>query len=236
MTRLFSISLSVCAAAVTLVSVAVAAPVNGDFETANFTGWKLDIPQGNSERRHRKLPAGTANIVSAWGSSHQPVSGSYFAALGTQSDADFSGHRSYDISLSQRFTLDSGDTLLGWSFFYNGDYDPQDTAWVKVFDAGGNLLATPWLESSGGLRRSDPNSTPYRTATPWTQWQWEAPSAGNYTLFLGVTTSGDNNGASFGFFEDICLHAAALPVPEPSALALTILGVTALGARRRKMN
>lgn len=230
------ISLCLAAAVLGWPPSARAGLLNGDFEAGSFAGWKLEIPQGISERASARMPAGSANILEFWGrgklGERTPRSGIHFAALATQDHADFEGHRTYNISLSQKLTLASGSLLSGWSCFYNGDLDPQDLAWVRIFNSAGTLVATPWSESSGGLRTSDPNLTPYRTTSSWTFWQWEAPSAGNYSLSLGISTSGDNNGASFGFFEDICLQTTANPVPEPTALSL--LGIAALCWGRRR--
>jgi hypothetical protein len=234
MKRIPFISLCLGVAILGITPAASAALLNGDFEAGSFAGWKLEIPQGLSERKSRRAPAGSASILDLWGNDtsweRAPRSGSHFAALATQDHADFEGHRSYNISLNQKVTLEPGNLLSGWSCFYNGDLDPQDSAWVRIFDASGNQVATPWLESSGGLRSCDPNLTPYRTTSPWTQWQWEAPAAGSYTLSVGITTSGDNNGASFGFFEDICLRASVHPVPEPSTF--TLVGIAALSFNR----
>lgn len=218
------------------IPAALAGLVNGDFESGSFAGWRLEIPQGVSEHSSTRMPAGTARIFGAWSDGtpweRMPLSGHRFAGLGTQDHAEFEGHRSYTLSLSQKLTLEPGNQLTGWACFYNGDLDPQDLAWVRVLDSAGTLVATPWSESSGGLRTCDPNFTPYRTTSPWTFWHWEAASAGNYTLSLGITTSGDNNGASFGFFEDICLKALANPVPEPGSLSF--LGMAALLALRKR--
>jgi hypothetical protein len=205
-------------------------PVNSSFESGDFSGWQLTMPHGVSQHQPRNRPAGTAQVAPVWGQQfslrppRSPVDGSYLAILGTAEDAFFSGQRTYNLSLSQSLWLNAGDTVSGWSSFYNGDCAPQDSAWVDILDVNGIELASPWREYSGGMSLSDPNTTPYHTATPWTEWHWQAPAAGKYTLSLGMTTSGDDNAASFGFFDNLCVQATTNPVPEPSSVSLVLIG------------
>lgn len=220
-------------------SPAASVPVNGSFESSSFSGWQLDIASGQSYSQRGYRPAGTANVVSSWGQqvglnpTRTAIDGNKFAVLGTQAGGNFTGHRAYNISLQQELSLTAGTRLSGWSFFFNGDNAAQDSAWVKILDETGALIATPWLEKSGCVPASDFNSTPYRSATPWTPWFWQAPESGSYTLSFGVTTADDNNYASYGFFDGLLVSPAALPVPEPSALALVTLGAAGLLRQRR---
>lgn len=222
-----------------LCAAVQAAPVNGSFDGADFSGWQLDIPTGVSQSHPRYRPAGGAQVVASWGQQislppHRTASsGRYFAALNTADNACFIGHRTYHLTLNQSLWLDAGDVISGWASFYNGDIFAQDSAWVRILDAHGLEIASPWRETSGAMSGSDPNSTPYRTLTPWTRWEWQSPADGNYIVSLGMTTSGDDNAASFGFFEDLCVHAAANPVPEPTSLSLILLGAMALAARHK---
>ncbi len=212
--------------------------VNGSFESGNFRGWTLNNPRGLSVFQPRHRAAGIADVVSSWGRQvglspvRHAMDGRFFAALGSLADDDFVGNGNYNITLKQTLALGAGDTVSGWSFFYNGDYEPQDCAWVRIFAPSGQEVANPWHEWSGGLIAGESSSTPHRSATPWTQWQWETPADGLYTVTLGMSTRGDDNCASYGFFDDICVQASCPVVPEPSTLALWATGALLLAGRR----
>jgi hypothetical protein len=213
--------------------------MNGSFESAVFDGWRLEMARGYSSSQQRYRAAGAATIVSTWESNfgmsplQSAVGGSKFAMLNTLANGNFMGNRTYQISLNQKISLTPGETLTGWSSFFNGDFEAQDSAWVKILDAEGNLVATPWQENSGCVPEMHLNSTAYHNTTLWTPWSWQAATSGAYTLSLGMTTRGDNNYASYGFFDDILIVPASLPVPEPTALSLVAIGAAAAAARRR---
>ena len=233
----------ICLCSLLAVSVFAASAraqfANGGFETGNFSSWKLELPRVASPYRLGKIPVGTAQVISSSSQLVFPTfdrtatGGNFFAALHTLDRGSFPGHRNFSLTLSQQLSLDEHDTVSGWaSFFFNGDYEPQDCAWVKIFDPTGHEVANPWREGSGLLNGGDSNSAPYLSATPWTHWQWEAPAAGLYTVSLGVTASGNTNFASYGFFDDICVQTSNPVVPEPSALALWATGALLLTGRR----
>ena len=218
----------------------LATMLNLGFESGDFQNWRLNIPRGNSEMSSRSQPAGTAQTVSSW--IQQPglsqlraaVEGNTFAALGTLADGRFTGNRTYNITLSRTIHLRAGETISGSAFFYNGDTIAQDSAWVKILDEEGCAIAQPWFEVSG----RSPTSTNYHAPSPWTSWSWQAPTESTFSLILGMTTGGDNNMPSYGFFDDICVKAATSsisPVPEPSSLSLLALGAAGLAALRRKI-
>lgn len=221
-------------------TLAISAPANGNFESGAFDGWSLGISLGGPAYQPRNRAAGTASLMASWpqqpgqNADYAPVNGNKFATLGTLDGGNFTGNRTYNICLSQQLFLNQGDTVSGWSSFFNGDYEAQDSAWVKFQDCDGALLATPWLEHSGSRPACDFNSTPYQSATPWTQWSWQVPESGAYTLSLGMTTSGDNNYASYGFFDHIFVVPLHTPVPEPSTATLVAMGAAWMARLRRK--
>lgn len=218
---------------------ASAAPINGSFESAVFDGWRLEIARGSSSSNQRNRAAGSATVASSWESDSNPsalrsaIAGSKFAILATLANGNFMGNRTYHISLTQTLILSPGETVTGWASFFNGDFEAQDSAWVKILDDDGNLVATPWSENSGCAPEIHHNQTSFQNATPWTQWYWQSPSSGAYTLSLGMTAHGDNNYASYGFFDDVLVVPATLPVPEPSSLSLFALGAAALAIKQR---
>ncbi len=243
MKNLLPILLVVCVAGFGLPAFVNAATTNAGFESGSFNGWRLNIPRGTSETSPQSRPAGTGQVISSWvqptGMSQlrSAIEGNYFAALGSLADGRFTGNRTYNITLSRTIHLLAGETISGSAFFYNGDTIAQDSAWVKILDEEGRAIAQPWFEISGSLHSLATNSTSYRTASPWTSWSWQAPTESDFSLVLGMTTGGDNNMPSYGFFDDIRVKVATStinPVPEPSSLSLLALGAAGLAALHRK--
>ena len=93
-------------------------------------------------------------------------------------------------------------------------------------------MANPWRDCSGLFNGCDINSAPLLRRHPLAALAWEARADGPYTVRLGVTTSGNNNFASCGFFGDICVQASSPVVPEPSARALWTTGALLTASRR----
>lgn len=206
-----------------------AAITNGSFETGDFTGWTVSNPLGLSSIGVF-LPAGEASVgTGVLGLT--PFEGSYVAAIGTGDSFFVDGQGTFDIVATQTFDLGAGSTLSGWSRFYNGDFEPQDTAWVRIYDSGGAILATLWTQSSGGLDPGDPNTVPYHSSTNWTEWSWSALTGGTYTLALGATTFGDDRLSSIGLHDGI--HVTETSVPEPATLSLLAIGLVLVLVRPR---
>jgi hypothetical protein len=196
-----------------------AAIYNGSFESGDLSGWSLTIALANDvsyppNPPPPQIPAGSASVLSS--GPRSPIQGSYFL------DLQAGGQRLpgapynpfpqiYDSYVSVSLPLNSGDTVSGWSFFSNGDLYAQDSAWARVFDNSDVQLSELWFEVSG-----DNPYAPGRINTPWTFWQWSAPSDGTYVLKLGVTTMGDGTFPSDGFFDDI----EVTTVPEPQTATL----------------
>ena len=210
--------------------------VNGGFESDDLIGWTVSIPLGETEFPTTFdpvppapwfRPTGTVGVESSGflAVPTQPPEGEHFLAVGT-GNAKFDG-ATHNITASQTVELKDGDILSGWSSFYNGDYAPQDSAWVKVLDTTGMELDTVWHEVSGLHPIS---SVDYLSAAPWTRWQWIAPAAGTYVLTLGATTFGDNRFSSYGLHDAI--EVANVPETSPTWLfAFTVIGVVLLGRK-----
>lgn len=235
MKTLLAIGMSAWAGLFGLTCTSNAVVFNGSFESWNLIGWTVDMPHGISANAPFDRTAGGARTVTSWGEDHglatprMPQDGNRFAQLRTRANADFVGDDTYNLSLTQTVHMNQGDTLSGWSFFYNGDLQPQDSAWVRIADELGNDIATPWLEGSGSLTLS---SVAPLSATDWTRWEWTSPGSAVYTIRLGMTTRGNNNGGSYAFFDGMNLEAAN-SVPEPSAAVLGLLGAFCLTYLRR---
>lgn len=153
-----------------------------------------------------------------------PQNGHRFLRMNTRANANFLGNETYNSFVSQTLTLNQGEVLSGGALFYTRDSEPLDSAWVRILDENGGLIGTPWLETSGTLSSLAPSD--------WTLWQWAAPTTGTYSLQLGMTTSGANNNASYGFFDGIAVNA--VPVPEPTVMTLGIFGGLALLTLRNR--
>jgi hypothetical protein len=223
------VSLGVGLALLATPEVLCAAVRNGSFESWTLRGWDFQSDTGTSPTEPFTRNAGVARTMNALGSfsGFSPeiaaADGGRFLALNTRANANFLGNDTYHFSVSQTFTLNPGEALSGLAAFYNGDSQANDSAWVRVLDSEGHLVASLWEATSGPAL----NLLALTPAPPtWTPWQWATSTPGSFTLQLGMTTSGANNEASYGFFDGITI--AAQPIPEPSAMALGILGSFAL--------
>jgi hypothetical protein len=231
-----SLCLGLGIAVIAMPGVARAGVFNGSFESWDLLGWSLHSDTGTIATEPFQRAAGAARTVGSWGEDlglnpvMMPQTGYRFLRMNTRGAANFPGNDTYDTYVSQTFTLNQGEILSGWSLFYDGDSEPLDSAWVRILDQDGGLIGAPWLETSGssaGVLAIAP------APSEWTLWQWAAPLSGNYTLQLGMTTSGANNAASFGFFDGIAVQATA--VPEPTVMSLAVLSGLALLTLRHRV-
>jgi hypothetical protein len=207
---------------------------NRGFETGDLSGWMDRMDQGFLGFPRGGRPPGAYPIVPGMVVTNFPLegldpilphAGNYFLAFeigGQGLLVDTS--QSYTSAVSATVFFNPGDTLSGWASFADGDYVQQDSAWVKVFDDTGALVATPFQAVSG----NNPDLTP-RIVTPWTMWQWEAPASGLYTLQLGAATVGDNLDPSEAFFDDLDITR----VPEPGTIVLALLSFALLRRKAR---
>lgn len=229
------ISVGVGLALLAVAGSARANLANGSFESWDLLGWTFQTDTGTSATAPLTRQAGLARTMNSWGDAfgvspaRTAADGHRFLALNTRANAGFLGNDTYNFSVSQSFTLNPGELLSGQAGFYNGDSQPNDTAWVRVLDSQGHLVASLW-EATSGPSMSLLTLPP---ASPdWTTWQWATSTAGTFTLQFGMTTSGANNDASYGFFDGISIQPQ--PIPEPSAMVLGLLGSVALIVLRNR--
>lgn len=215
--------------------VSHAAVFNGSFESWDLLGWSFQSDAGTRATESFTRPAGIARTTSSWGETFgmtpekSAAAGYRFLMMKTRAAADFLGSDTYNFSVSQNFSINAGEVLSGVASFYSGDTEPNDLAWVRILDQDGHALGTLW-EAASGPSPAPSALTP--TAPDWTAWQWATSVSGNYTLQLGMTTSGANNGASYAFFDGIAISAQ--PIPEPSSMVLGLLGGFALLIMRHR--
>lgn len=182
--------------------------INSGFETGDLSGW---------------TSSGVASVVtshiSGQGTTYSPQDGSYFALLQTGA-----GQGVY-TTLSQNFSILQNWGIDGWAAFDAGDYLPyNDNAWVKILNASGAELATPWSDSVSNVGNYGDGA--------WTYWNWIAPADGTYTVKYGVANVGDNILDSYAMFDS----KAAGIVPEPATMSLLGLSLLGLfGIRRKKI-
>lgn len=212
--------------------------VNGGFETGDTSGWTVNIPTDFSIDQGGNFLVGVVEATAdfsitnnvSFGTKIDHFAGDYALAVATHKSAYSNTGDTFDITASQSFDLQLGDSLSGWAAWYNGDYAHQDTVWVRILDSEGTVIDTPWSRLSGG---DAIDGVEYLDASPWTQWNWISPDAGTYTLVLGATTFGDNRFATVGVHDGISLTAVPEPATFAAAFGLLALGVVAIRRLRK---
>lgn len=209
-------------------------PVNFGFETGDTTGWVETYPDVEGVVPNINVVTNwtsdqTLGASGRWPMTYEPVEGNYFAVLGSGDDA--AGF----AMLSQRISLNLGDTLEGWATFCCGDvvyypYDPIDSmsyndyASVSILNSQGNIVATPWYADSYDLGYIETNPQGEIIGgvdfgpLPWEHWSWTASEPGKYTLEYKTAQGGDWVGVSYALFDGP--RGKSTAVPEPSAMIL----------------
>ena len=223
-----------------LSSTAYSEPANYGFEEGGTSGWAETYPGFE----------GRIDVVNGWmsgnGDRYSPVEGNYFAVLETGGpDGDY-------LTLSQKISLNGGETLEGWASFCcgdevgypyagdNGDYN--DYAIISIMNGSGDTVAKPWYADSFDIAYNINTPEGQQTGEsvsfgplPWEHWSWTAPEQGSYTLQYQTTQGGDSEGHSFALFDGQAIFNVKTlntAVPEPSFFLLSGLGVAGIGALR----
>ena len=159
--------------------------------------------------------------MSTWtaldGRIYLPQEGSYFARLSAGA-----GTGSYTL-LTQTFSLGQGDLLTGWSAFDGRDYLPYNDDAFASISFGLASITLFWKDISAVGNNS---------SSPWQQWNFVAPSGGDYTLTYGVRNHLDNSQGSYALF-DTSVQSASVP-DAGSTLVLLSSVLAGFGIARRK--
>lgn len=199
----------VLVSAVFAVTSVSAQPTNGGFETGDTTGWTTYIPSG-----------GTIDVVTQHsgdsGTVYNPEEGNYFALLKTDGPGSYTT-LTQTIDLTADQTIEQ--TIRGYAAFDAWDYLPYlDSAYVKIYDSSGSLVATPWYEDVSTVGDFGDGS--------WTYWEWTAPTSDSYTLELGIANSGDSEWDSYALFDYMIVSEVV--IPEFTTIAIPVASILGL--------
>jgi len=193
MRRLMLLLAAMAAMVVGYAGAALAAPVNGDFETGDTSGWAASDPA-------------RTYVVTNF-DSYQPANGTYFAVLS-------SGPVGIPTKLSQSFSAGTGLKLSGNTFFKTTDYLPyNDSSQVVVkLKENGDLVDTLFQKSVSDVGNYG--------QTPWTHWEHTFAESGEYTIEVSVTNTADSIIPSYIGLDDVKFPSYAFdgfynPVDNP---------------------
>lgn len=196
-----------------------AAPINGSFETGNFTGWSLIT-----------APGGFGTVANSYTSpnpppsSFSPTHGSWLAFIG-------GGQEDIYTTLGQVFTATAGEVLRFDLFFKAEDANPNnDDAFANLYDGSNNLIASLFTSS---VRDVGDFGT-----TGWVSINYTFTSNGTFLLLFGVRNMGDSANPSVLGIDNVRLSSSPPPtrdvIPEPSTAWLALVGFLGVVAGLRR--
>lgn len=220
MARMICLAVALCA--VLVPATCGAAVINGNFETGTLSGWTpigsakamgLSIgvapPEGSFQGFLETTGNYTAPASAVVGSLGVP--GSAIMGLGAGSPTNGSG-------FSQVITVAAGDTLsFDWNFLTDELDESATFNDFGFFTISGDAYLLASRNSSTFNTVSPP--TGFDGQTDWQTQGYTFTTGGSYTLGFGVFNVGDS-----GHNSVLLLDAITIPVPEPSSLALFLVG------------
>ena len=127
------------------------------------------------------------------GGIRSPIHGTFFARLA-------GGSANVYTTLSQTFTVNSGDRITGYAFYDATDYSPfLDDGFVKI---GSTTLFSASVGTVGDFGQ-----------TPWTYWEYTFPSGGTYILQAGVRNTLDSINTPFLGLDAVTLNSIPTNLP-----------------------
>ncbi len=165
---------------------------NAGFETGNFQSWSLTVPTG-----------GSANVVTSFvgnSTTYPPVEGQYFARLKSNGPGS-------ETMASQTVSV-AGGSLSGYAAFscFEGGETFDDYAYVRIYDAGGAMIAEPWSVSCFDF--------PDTFDSAWMPWSYTPALAGDYTVVYGVANALDSIVDAYAIFDDAAGEPARFKVTK----------------------
>jgi hypothetical protein len=189
------------ALSVAAISAPALAVVNAGFETGDLSGWTA-VGGASAVTSHS-----AGNSSNTWA----PVEGNFFARLTAGL-----GTGVYS-TLTQTFSLAANQTISGYVGYQAEDYQPfTDDAFLTI---GSTVLFTASTFTVGDFGSSG-----------WQAWSFTAPTAGSYTLQLGVRNTSDNVNTPSAMLDGV----STAVVPEPQTWALMIIGFGLVGVASRR--
>jgi len=147
---------------------------NGGFETGDFTGWNVSVPQ-----------YGMAQVVTRYNSvfssaTYTAREGNYFALLRPGIPDNYT-------TVSQNFYANKGSVISGWAFFRAEDYMPYDDASmveILILNTVQRIVLTTVFSASVRTVGSF-------GGTDWTYWSYMLPGSGQFSIAARITNAYD---------------------------------------------